>query len=95
MLLYWPDEFISLFLPQIIPYADQIIQLLVPHWSDTSEPMLLNALVIAFTKIAFVSIHLYSIYICLFIHSFLCLIRFLMTSLLVFMTCYYRLFLSV
>ncbi|KAI8889138.1 ARM repeat-containing protein [Backusella circina FSU 941] len=38
----------------IIPYADQIMQLLAPHWSDTSEPMLLNALVIAFTKIAFV-----------------------------------------
>ncbi|KAI9481257.1 MAG: armadillo-type protein [Benjaminiella poitrasii] len=35
----------------IIPYAGQIIQLLAPLWSPTTEPLLQSSLVITFTKI--------------------------------------------
>lgn len=40
----------------MIPYAAQIIQLLTPLWSPTTEPLLQSSLVVTFTKITSVSL---------------------------------------
>ncbi|CAO3653619.1 unnamed protein product [Mucor hiemalis] len=41
----------------IIPYAAQIIQLLTPLWSPTTEPLLQSSLVVTFTKITSILNH--------------------------------------
>lgn len=68
----------------MIPYAAQIIQLLTPLWSPTTEPLLQSSLVVTFTKITSVSLVL-CYYLCKtnkelkFTHFFLC-DRFLMNN---------------
>lgn len=37
------------------PYAPQLIQLLIPLWSPSTEPLLQSSLVITFTKLTGVS----------------------------------------
>jgi hypothetical protein len=48
----------------MIPFAGQIIQLLSPLWSPTTEPLLQSSLVVTFTKITSVGINIYT-YACL------------------------------
>jgi hypothetical protein len=49
----------------MIPFAGQIIQLLSPLWSPTTEPLLQSCLVVTFTKITSVCNYFISVVECL------------------------------